>query len=301
MVTNTERIQANNDDLRECIEIAESLPNAGGEVAEPIIEPLEVTENGTYTAPDGVDGYSPVVVNVPIPDGYIVPSGELEVTENGTHDVTQYASVKVNVESSGGGNELDDMMTNKLTALDSDVASVRQYAFRGATALVSVNLPKATNVATNAFYGCSKLTSVNMPLVNTMGDNVFNSCSVLASIVLPSLTSCGSYTFRACPKLVTVDLPKIPNIAAGLFYYSYVLRTVILRSETLVPLANTNAFTNCYHITGVTNNTYNPNGLKDGYIYVPKTLIEDYKSATNWSTYATQFRAIEDYPEICGG
>ena len=30
----------------------------------PIIQPLEITENGTYTVPDGVDGYSPIVVNV---------------------------------------------------------------------------------------------------------------------------------------------------------------------------------------------------------------------------------------------
>lgn len=30
----------------------------------PVIEALTVTQNGTYTAPSGVDGYSPVVVNV---------------------------------------------------------------------------------------------------------------------------------------------------------------------------------------------------------------------------------------------
>lgn len=30
----------------------------------PVIEPLTIMENGTYTAPDGVDGYSPVTVNV---------------------------------------------------------------------------------------------------------------------------------------------------------------------------------------------------------------------------------------------
>ena len=31
----------------------------------PVIETLSVTANGTYTAPSGVDGYSPVTVNVP--------------------------------------------------------------------------------------------------------------------------------------------------------------------------------------------------------------------------------------------
>lgn len=97
-MTNNERIQANNAELRECIEIAESLPDAGG-TANPVIEPLSVTENGTYTAPDGVDGYSPITVDVPIPDGYIVPSGTLEITENGTHDAAAYAEVNVNVES----------------------------------------------------------------------------------------------------------------------------------------------------------------------------------------------------------
>lgn len=31
----------------------------------PVIEALSVTANGTYTAPSGIDGYSPVTVNVP--------------------------------------------------------------------------------------------------------------------------------------------------------------------------------------------------------------------------------------------
>jgi hypothetical protein len=42
---------------------------------EPNIQPLEIKENGTYTAPDGVDGYSPITVNVAsggsdLPAGY---------------------------------------------------------------------------------------------------------------------------------------------------------------------------------------------------------------------------------------
>lgn len=40
------------------------LEEAAVALSRSAIEPLEVTENGTYTAPEGVDGYSPVVVNV---------------------------------------------------------------------------------------------------------------------------------------------------------------------------------------------------------------------------------------------
>ena len=31
------------------------------------------------------------------------------------------------------------------------------------------------------------------------------------------------------------------------------------------------------------------------YIYVPSALIEQYKVATNWTVYASQFRVLEDY------
>jgi hypothetical protein len=53
------------------------------------------------------------------------------------------------------------------------------------------------------------------------------------------------------------------------------------------------AFQYCYHILGTTHALYNPEGLQDGYIYVPRAMIETLSSATNWS--ALQFRAIEDY------
>lgn len=63
------------------------------------VEPLAVTENGTYTAPKG-KAYSPVSVNVP--QG-IQPTGTKQITENGTYDVTEFASAEVNVSSGGGG------------------------------------------------------------------------------------------------------------------------------------------------------------------------------------------------------
>lgn len=64
----------------------------GGGDADIDVEPLQVTENGTYTAPTG-KAYSPVEVNVP----GIIPAGAIEITENGTYDVSDKAEAVVDV------------------------------------------------------------------------------------------------------------------------------------------------------------------------------------------------------------
>ncbi len=54
-----------------------------------------IAANGTYAAAlDNADGYSEVVVNVPVG---VFPSGSLNITENGTYDVTDKAAVAVSV------------------------------------------------------------------------------------------------------------------------------------------------------------------------------------------------------------
>lgn len=49
----------------------------------PVIEPKAITENGTYSAPEGVDGFNPVTVNVSAGSSTIEPK---TILENGTYN-----------------------------------------------------------------------------------------------------------------------------------------------------------------------------------------------------------------------
>lgn len=64
------------------------------------VEPLTVTENGSYAGETGT-AFSPVYVEVP------EPSGSLSITENGTYDVTQKVSAVVNVPTGGNPNYVE--------------------------------------------------------------------------------------------------------------------------------------------------------------------------------------------------
>lgn len=110
-------------------------------------------------------------------------------------------------------------------------------------------------------------------------------------------TIIGKGAFWSCRNLKTVDLGVAQTIDNSAFSYCYSLTKLILRNSTVCILKDTtsNVFISCFHLLGKQNNTYNPEGLHDGYIYVPKNLIEKYKNATNWIVFADRFRAIEDY------
>lgn len=125
--------------------------------------------------------------------------------------------------------------------------------------------------------------------VETIGDHAFYECSQLTTVDFPAVTSIGTYAFYTCSQLTTVDFTAVTSIGTYAFNSCTRLTALVLRSETTCTLSNANSFSSTPIASG------------KGYIYVPRALVESYKTATNWSTYANQFRAIEDYPEVCGG
>jgi hypothetical protein len=185
------------------------------------------------------------------------------------------------------------------TALQSielfNLTMLEASVFNGCTSITSIDAPNVTTVGTRAFYNCNKATNINLPNATSLADYAFYQCNSLASIALPQVSSMNNYVFQYCENLKSVDLPKVQRIYGYDFASCYRLERLILRSETMTTLAATNAFDKCYHLHGTVHSSHNPNGDKDGYFYVPRALVDSYKSATNWSTFETQFRALEDY------
>lgn len=168
---------------------------------------------------------------------------------------------------------------------DDKLTRIRWNGLSDHTHLVSVNLPSVVDVGVGAFIRCTSLTNVELPAATCIWQTAF-ALSGVKTLTFPSAIVIAYGGLQNAKNLVTVDLPVVKLINAYSFSGDVLLETVIIRSPEICTLVNTNAFNNTLIASGT------------GYIYVPSALIEEYKVATNWSTYASQFRAIEDYPDI---
>ena len=183
-----------------------------------------------------------------------------------------------------------------LTNIDvSQAADIGRYAFNACSNLASVIGPKVISIGEAAFAGCKSLVNVDFPQLASIGLMTFSGCSNLTSIVCPKTTSMFHYAFSGCSKLISVNISNITSIEYRTFENCYsLINLFISQTDQVCKLGDTDAFNGCYHILGTTNSTYNPEGLKDGYIYVPASLLSQYKVATNWNTFATQIIGHED-------
>lgn len=182
-----------------------------------------------------------------------------------------------------------------------NATAISNYCFQYAQAeeiIINSNLVKS-GMGNCAFQGCSNLMKVSFLDTITLNDTtsqtlrVFDECSVLKEVDIPNLMKVGELWFKDCVALEKLDIQG-RYIGTNAFLRSSI-STLVLRYDGISTLSNINA------LSGT------PIEAGTGYIYVPKALLsdddatKDYRRATNWVTFANQFRAIEDYPEICGG
>lgn len=187
-----------------------------------------------------------------IPTG-TTPTGTIAISQNGTYDVTNYASANVNVSGGGVSFTIDDA----------------QYLFYNNARLNIMNelLSACDNVTNcnNMFYQCSSLTSLDLSNFKlsavTSMNRMFNGCSSLTSL-----------------EIGTDDTTYSSNLSSQfLFYYCTNLNSVTIRGTNVMMISSSNAFT----------------GLKSTCkFYVPSNLVSSYKSATNWSLRADYIYAI---------
>ena len=208
------------------------------------------------------------------------------------------------------------------------VTSVGNYAFSGCYSLASITIPDGvTSVGNSMFYNCQSLASIIIPdSVTSIGSSMFYNCQSLASITIPdSVTSIGFQAFGECYSLASITIPdSVTSIDDGMFYRCYSLASITI-PNSVTSIADT-VFSGCYSLSSIiipdsvtsigssmfyncygvafydfSNHTSVPtlsetsafSGIAaDCQIRVPASLVDTWKAATNWSTYASHIVGV---------
>lgn len=191
-----------------------------------------------------------------------------------------------------------NLVLSKVTALSNGVFAGTSAARN--TNLRTISLPLWTgssfsdgngfsNGNTGIFAYCSAMTSFYAPELQSVPYQMLYYCAALEEVVLPKVSSVNSGAFNYCSNLKKIDLGgAITRFSSAFMSNASKVTALILRGVTSVPT--------------ISSTTFNSTPVKSGtcYVYVPKSLVETFKVASYWSSYASQIRAIEDYPDICG-
>ena len=157
-----------------------------------------------------------------------------------------------------GDSNMDGILTRQATTISNDrITYLGMEVFRNYDSLAIADFPNVTSAGVNIFYACYALHTVHLPSLISISSNMFAYSSLLKRLDFPSVESISGGAFSGCSRLVTLILRK---------------------ADAVCTLANVSAFTST------------PIAKGTGYIYVPDNLVDPYKSANNWSTYASQIK-----------
>lgn len=177
------------------------------------------------------------------------------------------------------------------------------YMFYNCSALSTIPLLDTSKVTDMSFMfsDCKSLISIPSLNTNNVSDfwGIFSGCISLTKITLLNLDKSNRMNnmFLQCYKLIKIDISKLTNSNDAFAYSCYSLKTLVIRTMDTIPSLQSNSFEKCYHFYGTVDATYNPDGLKDGRIYVPDDKVESLKTATNWSVFADIIVPLSTYVE----
>ena len=208
-----------------------------------------------------------------------IPNGITKIKDYAFADCTSLTSVTIpNSVTSICSNAFNNCGFTEIT-IPNSVTTIGIYAFNYCRNLTSVTIPNSvTSIDSNVFYRCISLTSITIPnSVTSIGNNAFGYCSGLTSVTIPnSVTSIGNAAFADCTSLTSIVIPdSITRINSYVFNSCTSLTSITIQATT-PPTLHSTAFNN-------TNNCP---------IYVPAESVDTYKTATNWSSYASRIQAI---------
>ena len=166
--------------------------------------------------------------------------------------------------------------------------SIEEYGFEGSK-VFAVDLPNVTDVGSNAFVYNGALVDVNLPSAEYLSSSAFYRCTALEQVVFPAVKHIADGCFSSCNSLAVADFHSLEEIESRAFNSSGAFRILIIRSGSVCHLGNADAF-------DYTKFYSNQSG---GVLLVPRSFVESYKTAENWSTIwgygNNRFLAIEDY------
>ena len=162
------------------------------------------------------------------------------------------------------------------------VTSIGYNAFYYCYSLASITIPNGvTFIGESAFQGCYSLASITIPNgVTSISDSAFNGCHSLASITIPNgVTSISDFAFSSCYSLASITIPNgVTSIGDYAFYGGYGIRYYDFSACTAIPtLYSKSAF----------------DGIpSDCQMLIPSALYNNWKTATNWATYASKMVSV---------
>lgn len=241
------------------------------------------TKETQIVEPDrNYDGLKKVTVNK-IPDEYIIPSGEIDITQNGTYNVIDKATANVNipekqlgtktitqngiykavddnldgyseVDVETSGVDINDYFTTKITTTNYNNFGKNNFIKQ----VPEINIDNNVTTLYSAFTDMTLIKEIQLTgatqLLKNMG-RIFNSCEDLQKIKLNIDTSNVTnlyYAFASCKNLIELPEMNTQNILnmAFMCYYCGKLVTVPKLKANSVDYIYS-AFTFCNELTTI--------------------------------------------------